>query len=202
MRPEDVQWHTIDVRGGSLHYPLTGEWHAVGDREVPSPIILRLRDEDSPVVDVTIAVVDHVPRIVDLHFTRQDNGREIRQKDLDISLADLVEQAAALASARVMSTDSGGSPEVSWSPRAFAAEQRTAEIRRAMRTIQTSRRRSQRQMTPARLQHVADVYQAQESGGIEAVADAYNVHRATAARWIAQARAAGILPARGGAAAE
>lgn len=196
MRPEIIDWIKIPVRGGLIRFAVTkmgaDMWHRVGDRLVPSPIVLELREPDAPAVDITIEVVNEVPRVVGLHFWRYGDGREIRKKDTDLNLEDIVEQAVAIASA------GSGEGGVSRLPGALPPAERVAEIRRGMRTVQQARGRSQRQMSPDRLQKVADIYNAQEVGGIEAVAEVYNVHRTTAARWIAKARALHLVSRRDG----
>lgn len=192
MRPEIVDWLKIPIQGGRVKFALykmwADTWHDVGDRQVPSPIVLELREPDAPAIDITIEVIDHVPRMVDFRVWRYGDGREVRKKDIDLNLEDLIERAVAIASARVV--DDG----VSWAPLGFPQQEQEIELRRAMKTVQQARGRSQRQMTPERMQHVAKVYLAQESGGIDAVATSYNVHRATAARWVAKARQAGHIP--------
>lgn len=194
MRREIVDWITIPVRGGSIRFALTKKaadmWFQVGDRRVPSPIVLELREPDAPALDMTIEVLNNVPRIVDLRFWRHGEGREVRKKDLGVDIESLIEQAVALASARV------GPDGVSRLPGALQPDARELEIKRGIRTVQNARTRSQRPMTPERLRRIAEVYQTQETGGIEAVAEVYNVHRATAARWIAKAREGGYLPPR------
>lgn len=196
MRPEVVDWITIPVRGGNVRFAVTKTWadmwHEVGDRLVPSPIVLELREPGAPAVDLTIEVVNHVPRVTGLHFWRYGgDGREVRKKDLALDLEGLLEQTVAIASARA------GEGPAHHMPMGLPVEQREAEIQRGMRTVQQARGRSQRVMSREHLQKVAEIYRAQEVGGIEAVADVYNVHRATAARWIAKAREAGVLPREG-----
>lgn len=196
MRRDEDGWVRIPVRGGSISFCVDGDfedrWHKVGDRDVPSPLILELREPDEPAIDLTIEVIAHVPRVVDLRITRAAGGREVRKKDLALDLEALVEQTVALASGRRV--DSEG--RLIRFPGSFPADTREQEVRRGIRTVQHARARSQRQMTPDRMQKIAEIYLAQEVGGIEAVAEVYNVHRATAARWIAKAREAGHLPAR------
>lgn len=191
MRPDDreIDWHRIAVRGGSLFVPLAGEFHEVGERMVPSPLVLHLHEPEAPTIEMKIEVVNQVPRLVELHITRVPSGREIRKKDLNLNIEDLIEQTVAIASSRTVTT-AGEMPRVAKSPAAFPPEEQIAEIRRGIRTVQNVRARSQRPMTDDRLRQVATLYQAQDSGGIEAVAAVYNVHRATAARWVAKAREA------------
>lgn len=194
MRPEVIDWHRIPVRGGQIRIAFmktwSDTWREVGDRTVPALMVLELREPDAPAIDLTIEVIDHVPRATDLHFLRLTDGREIRRKDLNLNLDDLVEQTVAIASARA------GDDGVSRFPGALPPESRLAEIRRGMATVQHARGRSQRVMTTDRLRKVSAIYSAQEAGGIEAVAEVYNVHRATAARWVAKARESGLLPPR------
>lgn len=196
MRREDDGWVRIPLRGGSIRFNVSGEykemWRAVGERDVPAVMILELREPDKPAIDLTIEVIAHVPRVVDLRIARAAGGREVRKKDLALDLEALVEQTVAIASGR--RADSDG--RIIRFPEAFPPEEREQEIRRGVRAVQQARGRSQRQMTPDRMRQVAEIYLAQEVGGIEAVAEVYNVHRATAARWIAKAREAGHLPAR------
>lgn len=192
MRPDIV----IPVRGGRIcvELPQTIEdmYQRVGDRLVLSPIQLQLREKEAPAIDITIAVINHVPRVVGVNVSRHLDGREVRKKDLDLDLDGLVEQAIAL-----VSIPDDGQQHVL--PRAFGgADADVTEIRAGIRAVANARKRSQRVMSTERLTRVAEIYLAQESGGLEAVAAAYNVHRATAARWIAKAREAGLLAPREG----
>jgi len=196
MRLGDDGWIRIAIRGGTIKFNAAGErsevWHTVGERQVPSPIVLQLREPDKPMVDLTIEVISGVPRVTDLHISRIGGGREVRKKDLALDLEMLVEHTVAIASGRRTER------RITRLPGGFPEDEREQEIRRGIRTIQQARGRSQRQMTPDRMHKIAEIYLAQEVGGIDAVAEVYNVHRATAARWIAKARESGILPARDG----
>lgn len=195
MRLGEDGWVRIHLRGGTIKFKVNGEfseiWHTVGERLVPSPIVLQLREPDKPMVDLTIEVISGVPRVTDLRITRVDGGREVRKKDLALDLEMLVENTVAIASGR--RTDS----RTTRLPGGFPRDEREQEIRRGVRTIQQARGRSQRQMTPDRMGKIAEIYLAQEVGGIDAVAEVYNVHRATAARWIAKIReSTDLLPKR------
>lgn len=204
MRHDDDGWVRIPLRGGSIRFPVKGtleeRWRTVGDRSVPALLILELREPDEPTIELTIEVINQVPRVVDLHISRHAGGREVRKKDLALDLEDLVEHAVAIASGRhAGSTANGG--RISRFPYSFPEDEREQELRRGIRTVQEARGRSQRQMTPDRMQKIAEIYLAQEVGGIEAVAEVYNVHRATAARWIAKIRdTTDLIPNRDGSA--
>lgn len=69
-------------------------------------------------------------------------------------------------------------------------------VRRGMKTIRDVRKGSRRPLTDERKQRVADVYNAHDSGGIEAVVAAFVVSKSTAVRYISKARDAGLIEKR------
>ena len=196
-RPEIVDWFTVRVRGGSIRIPITKSgddmWAQVGDRRVPIALELQLREVDAPAVDITIEVISHVPRVTGLHIWQYGDGREVRKRDLNLDLESLVEQAIA-----VVSTPIADDSAVSRFPGALGGDARdVALIREGVGAVRNARKRSQRVMTPARMRQIAEIYAANETGGLEAVADAFGVHRTTAYRWLTKVREAGMLPTTG-----
>ena len=195
--PEIVDWITVPIRGGRIRIPMsksgTDMWTQVGDRQVPVALELQLREADAPAIDVMIEIINHVPRVTSLNVWRYGDGREVRKRDLDLDLEGLVEQAVAIVSTPL--EDDGDA--VRRMPSALGGAPQDVElIRHGVNAVRNARKRSQRVMTPERMKRVAEVYQAQETGGLDAVAAAFNVHRTTAYRWITKAREAGLLPAR------
>lgn len=196
-RPEIIDWLTVRIRGGSIRIPVTKKcsdmWEQVGDRRVPAALELQLRESDAPAVDITIEIVNHVPRVTALNIWRYGDGREVRKRDLDLDLESLVEQAVAIVSApsdgdgRLPSAVGGDPVDV-------------ALIREGINAVRNARKRSQRAMTPERMKQIAEIYLAQETGGLDAVAEAFNVHRTTAYRWVTKVReTTDLLPEKAGA---
>lgn len=185
MQPLNTEWITVPVRGGTVRFAVGTDatsWHQVGDLRVPSPIELRLREEEAPAVDATIAVIDHVPRLVSLHVWQYAGGREVRKRDLDLDLEGLVAQAVSIVSLRE------DDAAVSRFPSAVGPDADVDVIRQGIRVVENARTRSQRRLTPDRMKRIAEIYLAQETGGLDAVAEAYNVHRTTAYRWVTKIR--------------
>ena len=160
----------------------------VGDRLVPKRIDVELPGADGqPRLEMTIEVINGAPRCTMLKMERNDEGLEIRQRDLrQISLEEWVESFVALMAAEVVESDDGsisaiydGSPE---------------QAKDGMRAIRDARKGSRRPMTDERKKRVAETYNAQSIGGLEAVEAAFGVSRATAARYVRQAREAGLIP--------
>lgn len=186
---EIIEWTTVRVRGGKILIPVTKHgsdmWEQVGDREVPWAFELQLRETDTPAVDISVEVLNHVPRITSLHIWRYGDGREVRKRDLELDLEGLLEQAVAIVSTSV---DDDGIRSM---PRALSGtDEDVALIREGINAVRNARKRSQRAMTPARMKQIAEIYLSQESGGLDAVADAFGVHRTTAYRWVTKIREA------------
>jgi hypothetical protein len=158
----------------------------IGDLLVPSPIEVEMPSTDGePTLDMLIEVIDGVPRCTELVLKRTEGGREIREKDLRaIEVDHWIESFVALVSAEVVPNGSGASGHFSSDADA---------VRRGVKTIRDVRKGSRRPMTADRRQRVADVYNAHETGGVEAVQTAFTVSRSTAIRYINAARDAGLI---------
>ena len=183
---------TVKTDFGYVRSPMaSGE--VVGDRLVPTPIEVDLPGADGqPALFMRIEVIEGVPRCTEVTVRSTDGGREVRSKDLrailEEGLDSWVEVFVSLCSAEI--TERTGEH--------LAAVHRSGEeaVRKGMRTIRDVRKGSRRPMTGERRQRVADVYNAQESGGIEAVEAAFAVSRSTAVRYIRAARDAGLIESR------
>lgn len=188
--PGPVMTRRVDF--GWLRHPMTGG-HVVGDRFVPSPIEVDFPGADGePSLYMLIEVVDGVPRCTEVTFRRTEGGREVRDKDLraipkDEGLDSWIETFVAVCSGEIVERGPHGGSAV------YGGE---ARVRAGMKTIRDARKGSRRPMTAQRLERVADTYNAQETGGIEAVAAAFGVSRATAVRYIRAARDAGLIEER------
>ena len=177
---------------GWLRAPMTGG-HVVGDRFVPSPIEVDFPSADGePSLYMLIEVIEGVPRCTEVTFRRTEGGREIRDKDLraiskDEGLDSWIETFVALCSGEIVERGPEGGSAV------YGGEDR---IKAGMKTIRDVRKGSRRPLTGERKQRVADVYNAHETGGIEAVEAAFTVSRSTAIRYIKAAREAGLIEKR------
>ncbi len=173
--------------GGRVTSPIDASSQRVGDRIVPSPIEVDLPGVDGqPQYNMRIEVLDGVPRCTEVAIKRIEGGREVRQKDLRaVELESLVETFVAVCCFEPIG-EAGVGISVS-----------TEEgVRAGMRTIREIRKGSRRPLTGERKRRIADVYNAQETGGIEAVERAFTVSRSTAARYIKAAREAGLIEKR------
>lgn len=183
---------THKVEFGWLRRPMTGG-HVVGDRLVPSPIEIDFPGaEGQPSLRMVIEVLDGVPRCTEITFQRSEGGREVRDKDLrifskDEGLDSWIETFVALCSGEIV--ESG--PD--WGRAVHGGEDR---VRAGVKTIRDVRKGSRRPMTGERRQRVADIYNAHETGGIEAVKAAFVVSRSTAIRYINAAREAALIETR------
>lgn len=172
------------LRAGVMH----GE--IIGDRWVPNTIEVDFPGADGGVsLYMLIEVVDGVPRCTELTLKRVDEGREVRQKDLRaIELDSWIEAFVARCSDQLQTSEDGQVSAI------HRGDER--EVIDGMKTIREVRRGSRRAMTDARKRRVADVYNARESGRIEAVEAAFAVSRSTAIRYIKAARDAGLIEKR------
>lgn len=185
---------TRRVGSGYIRSPLKGAV-VVGDRFVPPVIEVDFPGVDGePSLDMLIEVVDGVPRCTEITIKRTEGGREVRDKDLRaISKAEgldtWVETFVALCSGQIVENDD---PDMTTALFSSGEDHVTAGIK----TIRDARKGSRRRLTDERKQRVADVYNAHESGGIDAVETAFAVSRATAVRYIKAAREAGLIEKR------
>ncbi len=184
---------TVTTDFGPVRSPLQGHV-VVGDRLVPTPIEVDFPGADGqPALLMVIEVLEGVPRCTELTFKRSGEGREIRSKDLRAildggGLDSWVEVFVSLCSAEVTERT-----ESTLSAVHLSGED---AVRRGMRTVRDVRKGSRRPMTGERRQRVADIYNAHDVGGIEAVERAFTVSRSTAIRYIKAAREAGLIEKR------
>lgn len=181
--------HVQELPFGWLRAPMfSGE--TVGDRLVPSPIEVDFPGGDGqPSLFGVIEVIDGVPRWTELTLRRTEGGREIRERDLRaIELDNWLEAFVASMSGQIRQRDDGVIEAVYRS--------NEASVREGMKAIRNIRKGSRRPMTADRLSRVAEAYNAQETGGIEAVEVAFTVSRSTAIRYINAARDAGLIERR------
>lgn len=165
----------------------------VGDRLVPSPIEVDFPGgtDGLPSLFMRIEVVDGVPRCTELTLRRssEKGGREVRQKDLRmIELDSWVETFVAVFSSEI-TVNSGGRVTA-----VYSGDEES--LRRVMKTIRNVRKGGRRPLTEERKRRVAELYNAHDQGGIEAVEIAFTVSRSTAARYIKAAREAGLIEKR------
>lgn len=179
---------TIRTPYGPIHP--SGELVPVGDFALPRQMeVIWPGADGQPRLEALIEVIDGVPRLTEWQLKRVDGGREIRQRDLRaIQLDEFVETIVAVCSYRITFFD----PETGQ----LSAVKDNQTVPDAVKDVASSRKGSRRPMTDDRKQRVADVYNAHESGGIEAVENGFRVSRSTAIRYINAARDAGLIEKR------
>ena len=180
---------TTNTSVGQVHTPMFGH-EVVGDRLVPREIEVVLPGADGqPKLEMLIEVIDGVPRCTELLLKANDGGREVRPMDLRaIELEEFIETFVALVSSQIVEVKDGTVKSV-----LRGGEE---SVRGGMKTVRDARKGSRRIMTGERRQRVAEIYNAHETGGIEAVELAFNVSRSTAIRYINSARDAGLIEKR------
>jgi len=183
---------THQTEFGYLRHPMF-ESVDVGDLRVPSPI-----EVDFPGIEhqvslfMLIEVIDGVPRCTEIKLSSHDGKTEVRAKDLkallDWGLDNLIEQVVSICSGRIKERG------VSEDGRRYSA----AEYREGGGGIEGQRivQRARRPMSTERMRKVASVYNAQEIGGLEAVARAFGVKERQAARYVKKARELGLIEGR------
>jgi len=177
--------HTFwDGYGRATYEP--GDRVQVGDRRIPRAIFVQIRGgENQPDFAMKIEVREGIPQWVEVQLQARPDGPEVRDKDLaTIRLGDWLEQIVAMCSLKYSGTGPG------WTSWSKPVVDRTAvpDIRRAL----SGRPRT---VTPERLQKVAEIYRQHfEQRPTEAVARSFGVSHRTAARYVQQARSAGLLP--------
>lgn len=181
--------HELDV--GFIRTPMATPGVVVGDRYVPPLIEVDFPGVDGqPGLHAVIEVLDGVPRWTEVSLERVEGGREIREKDLRaIRLDAWMEEIVAICSGVIVESGSSGLIRAEFSDDESA-------LRAGMKTIRDIRKGSRRPLTSDRRQRVADVYNAQETRGIDAVEKAFGVSKSTAVRYIKAARDAGLIEKR------
>jgi Family of unknown function (DUF6214) len=178
---------TVSFAGGitATYDPASGRVQ-VGDRWVPPRIIVHSAGSaNEPDLRMMIEVRQGIPVYTEVTLHARPDGPEVRRRDLDIPLDGWLEQIVAACSLIARGIDASGN----WTTLVQPIEDRAAltNVRRA---------RSGRPRIPQeRLQEVADVYREHiEERPTEAVSRAFGVSHRTAARYVQQAREAGLLP--------
>ncbi|WP_425309085.1 hypothetical protein AADG42_10105 [Ammonicoccus fulvus] len=174
--------------GGEISSPIHPKsLFEIGDRMVPSPIDVRFAgDGDQPAFAMKIEVIAGVPRCTELSLNAVDGGREIRAKDLGaIELDSWIEAIVARASFRIERHEDGSITLID--------DMKDDSFFEGVREIRRARKNSRRPMTRHRLEQVAEIYNAQDEGGLEAIEIALSVSRSTAARYVRQAREEGLI---------
>jgi hypothetical protein len=177
--------HTFwDGYGRAIYEP--GDRVQVGERRIPRAIFVQIRGgKNEPKLAMKIEVRDGIPQWVEVCLQARPDGPEVRDKHLAaIRLGDWLEQIVAMCSLKYSGTGLGGT---TWS-KPIDDGNAVADIRRAV----SGRPRT---VTPERLRKVTEVYRQHfENRPTQAVARAFGVSHRTAARYVQQARSAGLLP--------
>ena len=179
----------IQTRFGHITFSRT--WTLVGDRAIPNQMELVFPGPGGqPQMEALVEVIDGVPRLTEWRLVRSPDGREIRQMDLrKVNVDGLVEQITASCAAPILGHD----PEKDTVKLGLPGWGGPGVRQESAKFVSRSRQGSRRPMTAERKQRVADVYNAQETGGIEAVEIAFEVSRSTAKRYINAAKDAGLI---------
>lgn len=178
---------TIETDYGWIRSPFFDDGHVIGNQLVPSIVEVDFPGAGGqPALYMVIEVIDKVPRLTELTFRRVDGGREVRAKDLElVKIDDWVETFVALASGEVTHHEGG--------KMTIAYKTGSERVRESLRAISEARKGSRRPITDQVLRDVAEVYNAQDKGGIEAVQRSFGFSRSTAIRRINKATEAGYI---------
>ena len=178
----------IETEHGELRYPFLEPGVVVGDRLVPRIIEVDFPGIEEPGIYMVIEVLDGVPRCTELTIKSNEGGRGIRKRDLlAVDLDTWIETFVSWCSAGPihaqvqngivnMYADTPGDEKA---------------VREGMKTIRDVRKGSR--MSASRKRRVAEIYNAHETGGIEAIERAFSVSRSTAIRYIRAAREADLI---------
>jgi hypothetical protein len=170
--------------GGQLIYSPT--YAEVGDRGVPEQVIYRRQaDKHLPALMVVMEIWDGVPEVVDVRISADRDRRiPLRAKDIRIGTLDLATAVNYwLAEVAVRRDPDRGV----W---VHPVEVPAAQRRAAAADIGRVRRR---RLTDDLLTKVAVTYRAAGVPKHEAIARAFDVSGRTAQRWIAEAKARGLI---------
>ena len=186
LTPQGVGKVSMQLSNGTLTYPMVPGVE-IGDIVIPPQIEAVFPGTDGhPTLKVVIEVMDGIPECTELHLISADSTRGLNGMDLrSLKLEELVDQVVAAASMTITSRDGGVRASV------FKAGG-AGEL--GIETLKKARQSQRTNMTRDRLRKVADVYNSKSQAGISAVAAAFQKSDRTAARYIRQAREAGLIP--------
>jgi hypothetical protein len=157
----------------------------LGDRWVPRVLLAEVSSLPlgvKPTLRLRLEVVGDRPQCREVCYSSAQDGREIRQGDIDtLRIADWIEYLFAFASHRDVSE---------------LALDRLAAIPESMKVVAAARRgNGPRKVDRAFLEQVAGVYGRNlHDRPTQAVSDAFGIAHSTAAEYVRRARAAGLLP--------
>jgi hypothetical protein len=156
----------------------------LGDRWVPRVLLAEVTSPPlgaKPMLRLRLEVVGDRPQCREVCYSSSQDGREIRQGDIDaLRIADWIEYLFALASHR--DAESG--------------LDRLTAIPESMKLVAAARRgNGPRKVDQAFLEQIAGVYRRNlHDRPTQAVSDAFGIKHSTAAEYVRRARAAGLLP--------
>lgn len=170
---------------------LTATWDGaiaevqIGDRWIPAEVIVTSRTESEPDLMMKLVVRKGIPVWSEVQLLARPDGPEVRQRDLNLPLDDWLELIVSSLSMSVGSRDLTGRATLLLLPIEDPAA--LTNVRRV---------RSGRPRKPVEhLQKVAEIYRDHVDGRpTEAVAAAFGKSHRTAARYVEDARKAGLLP--------
>jgi hypothetical protein len=176
--------------GGELTWD--GQWIVpVGDRGLPASVIYHHSgDEKRAGLTLRIEVVDGIPEVTEMTFTKSADGGQIRPKEVKWGAVTLDRPVTYwLSELTYQRGDEEGHDWVKRYP-VSPAERRAAvaEVKRGRRPTR------QRKMTPKLLREIAAAYKAASTPKHEKVAEVFGVTPRTGQRYIEKAREAGLLP--------
>jgi hypothetical protein len=159
---------------------------SVGDRWVPRRITVQSALPDQPDLTMTIEVRQGIPVYTLLTVQARPDGPDIRRKDLDLPLDDWLERIVTVCSLIAPELDASGHPK--------SLVKKPSDRSAAMTNVRRARSGRPR-ISSERLQTVAQTYREHIADRpTDAVSRAFGVSHRTAARYVQQARVAGLLP--------
>lgn len=192
-----MSWHGFGMWRGAIRHRTGAEMPArVGDVIAYSRVeLLGVGSGGCPDFTARVEICDGVPQVREVTMTAAPGGRGLRTSDLDeLEIPALLEKALVGSGALVEDSGSpSGGEEDAWvaSTPHFAAGK--ARVRETIMRAHTSGRR---RPALADLRAVARVYRENlERHPTTAVRDEFGYSYRTAARRVAEAREAGLLPA-------
>lgn len=152
---------------------------------LPQRFQARYTDDKLPEVVLTIEVEGGVPVCTEITIRRQPGHSSLTAYELrQAPITAAIEHACRVAAMRKVEDEALEEGVEAWEPTGYDAPTAAQTAKEITRT------RQRRKVTRSLLQDVARVYKAAENDGwpTKAVAEAFQVPRGTAARWVSEAR--------------
>jgi hypothetical protein len=194
------EWFTVESEdGGEARIRLSGPKVQLESHQVPARLEIKTGGEGEPEVYARVDVDENGSKLTELCFVNTDpDARGIRQSDLrEVEVSALLEDFVAMFTTgyRLVPYTSERGVDT-YKLEIYGGQLKNGQMDPAFLTVAHGLRRGRkRDITPALLERVADIYRANiRNAPTKAVEHHFHVSQRMAAEYVSRARRAGLLP--------